>query len=105
MSKRGRRSRRRRVRESRPRPTRATQEYRETVRKADQVLAGNDVKIGPDNWQQLALDWFAPHEPDHSELARYIAMHEAELGVAWAREILRQEVFFQAEEYLQEGQP
>jgi len=67
----------------------SSSEYRQAVRKADQVLSINDVEIRSDNWQQLALDWFAPDEPDRSEMARYIAAHERQLSVAWARELLR----------------
>jgi len=73
--------------------------YRQGIRQADEVIAKNDVEIRPDNWQQLALDWFSPHEPDRSELARYIATHQDRLGVAWAREILRLQVFFEAQDY------
>jgi hypothetical protein len=63
------------------------------------VLSANDVAIRADNWQQLAVDWFAPDEPDRSELASYVAAHEGELGVAWARGLLRLEVFFQAHDH------
>ena len=54
------------------------------------------VRSHPDNWQQLVLDWFVPGEPEWGDLARYIAAHEPQLGVAWAREILRLGVFFRA---------
>jgi tetratricopeptide (TPR) repeat protein len=73
--------------------------YRQGIRQADEVMVRNDVEIRPDNWQQLALDWFAPYEPDRSELARYIATHQDRLGVVWARELLRLQVFFQAQDY------
>jgi len=75
--------------------------YRRNVRQADEVLSTNAVEIRSDNWQQLALDRFAPEEPERSALAHYIAGHERELGIPWAREILRLEVFFQAEDHLQ----
>ena len=43
--------------------------YRQRTREADEVLTANHVELRSDNWQQLALDWFAPHEPDRTELA------------------------------------
>jgi tetratricopeptide (TPR) repeat protein len=54
-----------------------------------------------DNWQRLAQEWFAPGEPERGALVRYIAAHEDELGVAWARELLRMEVFFQVKDHPQ----
>ncbi len=102
MSKR-KRGRRRKPRRSSRSPARSpSSEYRQAVRKADQVLSISDIEVRSDNWQQLALDWFAPDEPDRSEMARYIAAHERQLGVAWARELLRLEVLFQAEESLKQ---
>ncbi len=93
---------RRKPRRSSRSPARSpSSEYRQAVRKADQVLSISDIEVRSDNWQQLALDWFAPDEPGRSEMARYIAAHECQLGVAWARELLRLEVLFQAEEHLQ----
>jgi len=89
---------RKRTRQAR---SRATPAYRKNVRQADDILAKEGVDIRPDNWQQLALDWFVPDEPERGELARYIADHEPQLGVAWAREVLRLEVFFQAKDYSQ----
>jgi tetratricopeptide (TPR) repeat protein len=79
----------------------APSDYRHNIRQADEALAYNNVEIRPDNWQRLALDWFAPNEPERSELARYIAEHEQSLGVTWARELLRMEIFVQAKDYLQ----
>jgi tetratricopeptide (TPR) repeat protein len=64
-------------------------------------LAKEGVEIRPDNWQQLVLEWFAPDQPERGELARYVAAHEDRLGIPWAREVLRLEVFFQAEDHLQ----
>jgi tetratricopeptide (TPR) repeat protein len=73
--------------------------YRQGVRQADEVIAQNDAEIRPDNWQQLVLDWFAPHEPDRSALAQYISTYRDQIGVAWAREVLRLQVFFEAQDY------
>jgi tetratricopeptide (TPR) repeat protein len=96
---------RRRTRRSRPKqraPAAPTpSQYRRNIRQADEILAKEGVEIRPDNWQQLAPDWFTPHEPERGELARYIEAYEDRLGVAWAREMLRLEVFFQAEDYAQ----
>lgn len=73
--------------------------YRQGIRQADEIIAKNGVEIRPDNWQQLALEWFAPHEPDRSALARYIATFQDRVGASWAREILRLQVFFDAQDY------
>jgi tetratricopeptide (TPR) repeat protein len=94
-------SRRRPKRKSRRSLVMPRSAYRQNVRRADEVLSRNDVEIRADNWQQLALDWFMSQEPDRSVLARHIADYEDELGIPWAREILRLEVFFQAEDHLQ----
>jgi len=72
--------------------------YHYWVRQADEIIAKNGAEVRPDNWQQLALDWFTPREPDRSALARYIAAHQTKLGVAWARGLLRLEVFFQVKD-------
>jgi len=91
-------------RKRRKRPLRSSSrssEYRGALRKADELLSRNRIEARPDNWQEVALKWFAPDEPERGELARYIAANEDRLGVSWARELLRLEVFFQAEEYLQ----
>jgi tetratricopeptide (TPR) repeat protein len=80
---------------------RASSVYRQNIRQADSTLARQGIKIRSDNWQQLALDWFAPNEPERGELARYITDHEPELGLSWARELLRLEVFFRAEDHAQ----
>ena len=69
--------------------------YHTWIRQADEIIAKNGAEIRFDNWQQLALDWFTPREPDHSALTRYIAAHQTKLGMAWARDLLRLEVFFQ----------
>jgi tetratricopeptide (TPR) repeat protein len=93
---------RKRTRQAQPRQqSRASSVYQRNIRQADDILAGEGVEIRSDNWQQLALDWFVPNEPERGELARYIADHEPELGVPWARELLRLEVFFQAGDYAQ----
>jgi tetratricopeptide (TPR) repeat protein len=103
MSRKPRKRRRGRQAPSRQRsPTaRASSEYRRNIRQADDVLAKEGVDIQPDNWKRVALDWFTPEEPERGELARYIADHERKLGVPWARELLRLEVFFQLEDYPQ----
>jgi tetratricopeptide (TPR) repeat protein len=96
-----------RKRRSRARPRRrppasaADAEYRRAVQQADEVLSEDDVEIRPDNWQQVALEWFAPYEPERGELTRYMADHERQLGVAWARDLLRLEIFFKAGDHLQ----
>jgi tetratricopeptide (TPR) repeat protein len=76
-------------------------DYRQRTREADEVLIANHVEIRSDNWQELALDWYAPHEPDRTELARYIAAHADRLGVAWAREVLRLQVYLEAQDHHQ----
>lgn len=97
MSKRKRR-RKRRSRQSRTRPS---SEYREKLDRADDLLEQNDIEIRPHNWQDVAVQWFAPHEPERSKLVDYIARHEDQLGVDWARELVRMEVFFQAGDHQQ----
>lgn len=87
-----RRKRRKKPRRSQPRPS---SDYQRSVRQADEVLAQNDVEIREDNWQELALEWVASEDPERSILTRYFAEHEGKLGVAWARELLRMEVYFQ----------
>lgn len=72
--------------------------YRQAVDRADQALKMSDSQVRSDNWQELAMEWFAPSERDQSELARYIAAYEPRLGVSWSREILRLEIFFQVED-------
>ena len=72
--------------------------YHYWIHQADEIIAKNGAEIRLDNWQQLALDWFTPREPDRSALARYIAAHQTKLGVAWARDLLRLEVFFQVKD-------
>jgi tetratricopeptide (TPR) repeat protein len=79
----------------------ASSGYRRNVQQADAVLAHNGAEVRADNWQELAMEWFAPKEPERSALAAYIATHEDRLGVAWAQEVLRMEVFFQAGDHLQ----
>jgi tetratricopeptide (TPR) repeat protein len=73
--------------------------YRQGIRQADEIIAKEGAEIRLDNWQQLALDWFAPHEPDRSALAHYIATYRDRIGVAWAHEVLRLQVFFDAQDY------
>jgi hypothetical protein len=78
---------------------RATFDYQRAVREVDKVLAENNAEIRADNWQQVALDWFTADERDRNELARYIAAHAGQLGVAWARDLVRLEVFFRANDH------
>ena len=99
MSKRKRRQQRKQKRSRRP-SARPSSPYQRNVQKADELLSRNDIEPRDDNWQQLALHWFAPEEPERSMLADYIADHEDKLGVSWARELLRLEVFFQVEDHL-----
>jgi len=80
---------------------RLSSSYRRLVRRADRVLEENDVDLRPDNWQQVVLDWLEPAGPDQDTLAAFMAAHETELGLPWAREMLRLEVFFQADDYEQ----
>ena len=80
----------------RPPRRRPDPEYAQAVRQADEVLAVNDAEIRPDNWQELAVAWFAPFEPERTALTEYIARYEQDLGVPWARQVLRLEVFIQA---------
>lgn len=74
-------------------------EYRQAIRQADEILSEKRVDIHPDNWPQLALDWFAPHEPDRSALERYIVTYRNQIGSAWAREILRMQVLIDVQDY------
>jgi tetratricopeptide (TPR) repeat protein len=76
-------------------------DYRQHTREADKILIDNHVEFRSDNWQQLALDWFTPHEPDREELARYIAAHSDRLGVTWAREVLRLQVYLEVQDHAQ----
>jgi tetratricopeptide (TPR) repeat protein len=82
----------------RSRAARPSSTYRRNVRQADEILAKEGVEIRADNWQELALEWFAPYEPERSGLAAFMAAREDRLGVRWARELLRLEVFTQAED-------
>jgi hypothetical protein len=71
-------------------------DYRQDIHQADEVIAQTGAEIRPDNWQELAVAWFARQEPDRSEFTRFIAAHQDRLGVAWARDILRLQAFFEA---------
>jgi tetratricopeptide (TPR) repeat protein len=85
---------RRRARSAqRPSAAQPSSVYRRSLRQADEVLAQEGVQIRPDNWDQLALEWFASDEPERSELTKYMAAHARRLGVPWARELLRLNVF------------
>lgn len=50
-------------RKSREPSTLAGSGYRQGIRQADEIIAKHGVEIRADNWQQLALEWFASHEP------------------------------------------
>jgi tetratricopeptide (TPR) repeat protein len=76
----------------------ATAAYRRAIRQADDILTAHGAEVGSDNWQEESVEWFVPDEPERSEMVRYIAQNEQKLGVRWARQILRLEVFFQAED-------
>jgi tetratricopeptide (TPR) repeat protein len=89
---------RKKPRRSRPRPS---SPYQRNVRQADEALARQGIDIQEGNWQALVLEWYTPEEPEQSMMARHIAEHEHELGVNWAREILRMEVYFQVQDYEQ----
>jgi tetratricopeptide (TPR) repeat protein len=89
-----------RKRRQRPRRPSASSEYRQRIRQADETMALNRIDVRPDNWQEVALDCFAPHEPERGELARYVAANEKRLGVSWAREIVRLTLFFQVEDHV-----
>ena len=74
-------------------------DYRWALRQADELLAQNNVKAQPDNWPDTVLNWFAPQGPDRDELARYIEAYQERLGMAWARAMLRLQVFIQVEDH------
>jgi hypothetical protein len=78
------------------RPTAADYAYRKAVREADRALAESQVEIGADNWQEVALDWFTADARDRGELSSYIGSHKSRLGIGWARDLLRLEVFLRA---------
>lgn len=93
-----------RSRRRRPEPKPATTahpgfDYAWAIGQADELLIRNKVEVRPDNWQQLIPDRAAGTGRDREALARYIEAHEDRLGIAWAREMLRQEVFFQVEDH------
>jgi tetratricopeptide (TPR) repeat protein len=64
-------------------------------------LGRNGIEPSPFNWRELVLDWFTATEPGRTAMTRYIDAHAPELGVEWTREMLRLEVFFQAQNNLQ----
>jgi tetratricopeptide (TPR) repeat protein len=78
------------------RPTAMDHAYREAVREADRALAESEVEIRADNWQEVALDWFTADARDRGELSSYIVSHKSRLGIGWARDLLRLEVFLRA---------
>jgi tetratricopeptide (TPR) repeat protein len=91
-----------RPRRAEPKPVTATHpksDYAWAIGQADEVLARNRVDVRPDNWQQLVVDRAATSERDRGEMVRYVEAYEDRLGIAWAREMLRLEVFFQADDH------
>jgi tetratricopeptide (TPR) repeat protein len=97
------RANRSRQRQSHPRrlPLRESADYEFYLDQADAVLARNNIVPLPTNWRALVLDWFPADEQAREAMARYIDAHEAELGFDWAREMLRLELFFQAQDDIQ----
>lgn len=73
--------------------------YHQALRQADESLAKEGIDIRADTWRELTLEWFTPCELERDELAKYIAAHESRLGEAWAREVLRLEVFLRVESH------
>jgi len=81
-----------------PPQNRPSSPYRRALRQADELITRNDLEPRADNWQRLVLEWLVPAGPDRGFLAAYIDTHEAQLGPPWARDMLRLEIFFQAED-------
>jgi tetratricopeptide (TPR) repeat protein len=100
MSRKSKKHRRGRRAQPGPQPpsTRPDFDYRWVLGQANELLVRNEIKVRPDNWPNVVLDWVTPQGPDRDELARYIEAHQARLGVAWARQMLRLEVFFQVDD-------
>jgi tetratricopeptide (TPR) repeat protein len=91
-------SRKRRKRRRPPAPHHDV-DYRGALRRADEVLARNNVQPRPEDWPEVVLNRLTPEGPDRDELARYIEAHRERLGVGWARAMLRLEIFFQADDH------
>ncbi|MBN1579454.1 MAG: tetratricopeptide repeat protein [Anaerolineae bacterium] len=70
--------------------------YRHNLRQADDILAEREIDPRLDTWEALVLEGVTAEGRDRTAMARYIDAHRARLGVPWAREMLRMEVFFQA---------
>lgn len=80
----------------------AASDYRYGVSEADRILREKQLIPGADNWRQMAVEESTlPGSPDRAELTRYVATHADQLGVAWARELLRMEIFFRVEDHVQ----
>jgi tetratricopeptide (TPR) repeat protein len=82
-------------------PLRDTVDYEYYLDQADQLLAQNGIVPLPANWRALVLDWFPADEQAREAMARHIDAHASELGVDWAREMLRLEIFFQSRDDIQ----
>ncbi len=74
-------------------------DYQEALGEADRELVDNNVEVLRQNWQELVLNWFARAGRDRVEMARYVDANGDKLGPTWARDMLRLEVFFQAEDH------
>jgi tetratricopeptide (TPR) repeat protein len=82
-------------------PLQESADYEFYCDQADALLARNDIVPLLTNWRALVLDWFPADEQARKAMTRYMDAHEAELGFAWAREMLRMECFFQAQDDIQ----
>jgi len=91
-----------RRRKSRRSTRSASSEYRSGIAEADRILREKQIVIAEHNWQQVTVETLTlPDSPDRVELTRYIAAHADQLGVAWAREMVRLEIFFQVDDHAQ----
>jgi tetratricopeptide (TPR) repeat protein len=86
-------------RKGQPRSTSAA--YRDGLRQVDQALAAQGIRPTSDNWQEVVLEWVVPEGRDRDEMRHYVTSYASQLGVPWAREMLRMEVLFQVEDDLQ----
>lgn len=81
-------------------PTLSTSEYKDGVRQADEILRENDLIPPDENWQETVLHWFVTEDIERKALAAYMTEHQEALGAAWAREMLRMEIFFQVDDHV-----
>ena len=77
----------------------STSEYKDGVRQADEILRDNDLIPLDENWQETVLHWFVTEDIERKALAAYMTEHQEALGAAWAREMLRMEIFFQVNDH------